>query len=105
MLHISEDEQRERLLARLDDPTKYWKFNPGDIDERAHWNDYKAAYEVVLERCNTEASPFYVIPADRKWYLRWAITSILLEQLRAMDPRYPEADFDIEEQKARLAAT
>ena len=105
MLHISEDEQRERLLARLRDPTKFWKFNPGDIDERAHWDAYQAAYEIVLERCNTEASPFYVIPADRKWYRNWAITSILLEQLRAMDPRYPEPDFDIEEQRARLAAT
>jgi PPK2 family polyphosphate:nucleotide phosphotransferase len=105
MLHISEHEQRDRLEARLEDPTKYWKFNPGDIDERAHWDDYMAAYEVALERCNTEASPFYVIPADRKWYRSWAITSILLEQLRAMDPRYPEPDFDILEQKARLAAT
>ena len=105
MLHISSDEQRDRLSARLEDPTKYWKFNPADIDERARWNDYRAAYEITLERCNTEASPFYVIPADRKWYARWAVTSLLLEQLRAMDPQYPAADFDVEEQKARLAAT
>ena len=103
MLHISRDEQGDRLLDRLEDPTKYWKFNPGDIDERARWDDYRAAYEVALERCNTEASPFYVIPADRKWYARWAVTSILHEQLRAMDPQYPAADFDVEEQKARLA--
>jgi PPK2 family polyphosphate:nucleotide phosphotransferase len=105
MLHLSKDEQRDRLMARLDDPTKYWKFNPGDVDERQRWDDYQAAYEIALERCNTEASPFYVIPADRKWYARWAVTSILLEQLRSMDPRYPPADFDVDEQKARLART
>ncbi len=105
MLHISEHEQAERLRARLDDPTKYWKFNPGDIDERARWKDYQAAYEVALERCNTEASPFYVIPADRKWYRNWAVTSILLEQLHAMDPQWPAPDFDVDEQRARLAAT
>jgi PPK2 family polyphosphate:nucleotide phosphotransferase len=105
MLHISNEEQRSRLMARLDNPAKYWKFNPGDIDERSLWKDYMAAYETALERCNTEASPFYVIPADRKWYARWAVTSILFEHLRAMDPRYPPATFDVDEQKARLAAT
>jgi PPK2 family polyphosphate:nucleotide phosphotransferase len=105
MLHISKREQGERLRARLDDPTKHWKFNPGDIDERARWDDYMAAYEIVLERCNTEASPFFVIPSDRKWYQHWAITSILLEQLRLMDPQWPTADFDVTEQKRRLAAT
>ncbi len=105
MLHISLDEQRGRLAERLDDPTKHWKFNPGDIDERARWDDYMAAYEIALERCNTEASPFYVIPSDRKWYRNWAITSILLEHLRAMDPQYPPGDFDVDEQRARLAAT
>jgi len=105
MLHISLDEQRERLAERLDDPTKHWKFNPGDIDERARWDDYMDAYEIALERCNTEASPFYVIPSDRKWYRNWAITSILLEHLRAMDPQYPPGDFDVDEQRARLAAT
>ncbi len=105
MLHISKAEQRDRLAARLDDPTKYWKFNPGDIDERARWEDYQRAYEIALERCNTEASPFYVIPADRKWYRNWAVTSILLEQLRAMDPQWPAPDFDIDEQRVRLAAT
>ena len=105
MLHISKDEQRSRLVARLEDPTKHWKFNPGDLDERERWDDYMTAYEIALERCNTEASPFYVIPADRKWYARWAVTSIMLEQLRAMDPQYPRADFDVEKQKARLSAT
>ncbi|MBA3232519.1 MAG: polyphosphate kinase 2 family protein [Propionibacteriales bacterium] len=103
MLHISKDEQRERLLARLDDPTKHWKFNPGDIDERALWDDYQHAYELALERCTTEAAPWYVVPSDRKWYRNWAVTTLLVEHLERLDPQWPEAEFDVEEQKARLA--
>ncbi|MEJ7707069.1 MAG: hypothetical protein WKF82_07170 [Nocardioidaceae bacterium] len=76
-LHISKDEQKERLLARLDDPTKHWKYNSGDVDERRHWDDYQAAYEIVLARCNTKSAPFYLIPGDRKWYRNWAITKLL----------------------------
>src|SRR3954471_14850392 len=76
MLHISPDEQRERLLARLDDPTKQWKFKPGDVDERARWDDYQAAYETALERCNTPNAPWYVIPSDRKWYRNWATAQL-----------------------------
>jgi PPK2 family polyphosphate:nucleotide phosphotransferase len=104
-LHISSDEQRDRLMARLDDPAKHWKFNPGDIDERALWSDYQRAYEIALERCNTEPAPWLLIPSDRKWYRNWAITRILLERLTVLDPRWPAADFDVPEQKARLAAT
>jgi PPK2 family polyphosphate:nucleotide phosphotransferase len=66
-LHISKDKQRDRLLARLDDPAKHWKFNPHDIDERASWDDYTRAYEIALQRCNTDAAPWHVIPSDRKW--------------------------------------
>ena len=73
MLHISAEEQKERLLARLDDPTKHWKFNPGDIDERALWPAYREAYEIALERTNTEDAPWHVIPADRKWYRNLAV--------------------------------
>ena len=73
MLHISADTQKERLLARLDDPTKYWKFNPGDIDERGDWADYREAYEIALERTNTEVAPWYVVPSDHKWYRNLAI--------------------------------
>ncbi len=105
MLHISKDEQRERLLARLDDPTKHWKFNPGDIDERARWDDYQQAYEIALERCNTDVAPWYVVPSDRKWYRNWAIAALLLEHLQQLDPQWPSPDFDIDEQKARLAAS
>ena len=73
MLHISADTQKERLQARLDDPTKHWKFNPGDIDERAHWSAYREAYQIALERTNTEVAPWYVVPSDRKWYRNLAI--------------------------------
>jgi len=104
-LHISADEQRERLLARLDEPTKHWKFNPDDVEERQLWPAYRAAYETALERCSTDAAPWYVVPGDRKWYRNWAVGRLLLEALVAMDPRYPAGDFDVEEQRRLLAAT
>ena len=102
MLHVSAAEQKERLLARLDDPTKHWKFNPNDIDERARWAAYREAYEIALERTSTEAAPWYVVPADRKWYRNLAVGHLLLETLRSLDPQWPVADFDVEEQKKRL---
>jgi PPK2 family polyphosphate:nucleotide phosphotransferase len=103
MLHISPEAQNERLQARLDDPTKHWKFNPGDIDERAHWAAYREAYEIALERTNTEVAPWYVIPSDRKWYRNLAIGKLLHETLSRMNPQWPAADFDVDEQKQRLA--
>ena len=102
-LHISKDTQRERLLARLDDPTKYWKYNPGDVDEREYWSDYQSAYADALRRCNTVGAPWFVVPSDRKWYRNWAIASLLLETLRKLDPQYPPADFDIDHERQRLA--
>ena len=102
MLHISPEEQRERLLARLDDPTKHWKFNPADIDEREKWPDYREAYEIALERTNTEVAPWFVVPSDRKWYRNLAIGELLLQTLQAMAPQWPVADFDVAEQKQRL---
>ena len=102
MLHISEDEQKERLLARLDDPTKQWKFKPGDIDERAQWPAYREAYEIALERCNTEHAPWFVIPADRKWYRNYAVASLLMEALEGLGLEWPKPDYDVAEQKARL---
>jgi PPK2 family polyphosphate:nucleotide phosphotransferase len=101
-LHISRDEQRERLLARLDDPTKHWKYNPGDLDTRARWADYMAAYGDAIERCSTEIAPWHVIPADRKWYRNWAITNLLIEELDALGLRWPEANFDVGDERARL---
>jgi PPK2 family polyphosphate:nucleotide phosphotransferase len=104
-LHISAAEQKERLLARLEDPTKHWKYNPGDVDERANWPAYMKAYQAVLERCNTEHAPWYVIPADRKWYRNWAVAQLLTEHLRALDLDWPAADYDVEQEKARVAAS
>ena len=103
-LHISSAEQKERLMARLEDPTKHWKYNPGDVDERANWSTYMKAYQAVLERCNTEHAPWYVIPADRKWYRNWAVAQLLTEHLRALDLDWPAADYDVEQEKARVAA-
>jgi PPK2 family polyphosphate:nucleotide phosphotransferase len=103
-LHLSKEEQRQRLLARLDDPTKHWKFNPNDVDERAFWPDYQAAYEAALERCNGDAAPWYRVPADRKWYRDWAVARLLVEQLEDMKLAWPKADSDVEEQRARLLA-
>ncbi|HEX6248324.1 MAG TPA: PPK2 family polyphosphate kinase [Nocardioidaceae bacterium] len=102
MLHISPEEQKARLLARLDDPSKHWKFNPGDVDERSVWSEYRDAYEVALERCNTDLVPWHVIPSDRKWFRNWAVAALLLETLRGMDLQWPRADFDVEEQRTRL---
>src|SRR5690606_4749259 len=102
-LHISADDQKERLAERLDDPTKFWKYNPGDLDERALWPAYQEAYEVVLERCSTEHAPWHVVPAGRKWYRNWAIATMLAETLAGLGLDWPAADFDVEEQKKRLA--
>ncbi|MEV7886562.1 PPK2 family polyphosphate kinase [Streptomyces sp. NPDC088357] len=101
-LHISYDEQRRRLLERLDRPDKHWKFNPGDIDERELWPAYQEAYELALHRCSTPRAPWHLIPADRKWYRNWAVSRLLLEHLTALDPQYPKADFDVAECRQRL---
>ncbi|MGH9265307.1 MAG: polyphosphate kinase 2 family protein [Acidimicrobiales bacterium] len=91
-LHISKEEQAERFQARLDDPTKHWKFRKGDLAERARWDDYLAAFEEALTRTSTAAAPWYVVPADRKWYRNWAVSRILLETLEDMDPQYPPGE-------------
>jgi PPK2 family polyphosphate:nucleotide phosphotransferase len=104
-LHISSAEQKERLMARLEDPTKHWKYNPGDVDERANWSAYMRAYQTVLERCNTKHAPWYVIQADRKWYRNWAVAQLLTEHLRALDLDWPAADYDVEQEKAQVAAS
>jgi PPK2 family polyphosphate:nucleotide phosphotransferase len=88
-LHISYDEQRRRLLARLSDVRKHWKINPGDIDERKLWESYREAYAAVLQRCSTDSAPWHVVPADRKWYRNWALSHLLLETLEGLDPQWP----------------
>ena len=94
MLHISKEEQAERLQERLDDPKKRWKFNPADLEDRKLWDEFQAAYETMLERCSTECAPWYVIPADRKWARNAAIARIVRTTLEDMDPQYPEPDWD-----------
>jgi len=101
-LHISFEEQRRRLLKRLRDPTKRWKFDPADLDKRALWDVYQRAYADAIARCSTDVAPWYVVPADAKWYRNWAIGRLLLETLDEMNPRYPEPNFDLEALEARL---
>ena len=102
-LHISTEEQRERLLARLDDPSKRWKFREADLEDRARWPDFQAAYDSILTRCSTEWAPWYVIPADRKWYRNWAVAGILIEALEELDPRYPQPQLDLQRLRRQLA--
>ena len=89
-LHISKDEQRARLQARLDDPAKRWKFNPQDLVERTRWEDYMAAYAAMLEQTSHAAAPWYVVPADRKWFRNLLISQVIVETLEALDLRYPD---------------
>ncbi|MBL9162892.1 MAG: polyphosphate kinase 2 family protein [Planctomycetaceae bacterium] len=88
-LHISKDEQRQRLEARLADPTKRWKFSKADVEERKLWDDYQQAYEDALTRCNTEYAPWHVVPADRKWYRNLVVSNLLRETLEKIDPKFP----------------
>lgn len=89
-LHISKDEQRERLQARLDDPTKHWKFSLGDLDERKLWDDYQQAYEDALNKTSTKHAPWYIVPADRKWYRDLVISTVLVEALKGLKMKFPE---------------
>ncbi|MBD3945255.1 polyphosphate kinase 2 family protein [Nocardioides ganghwensis] len=104
MLHISADEQKARLAERLANPEKHWKFNPGDLDERAHWPAYREAYEIALERTGTDIAPWHVVPADKKWFRNLAVGQILLDTLRGLDLQWPTADFDVTAETERLAA-
>lgn len=105
MLQISGDEQKARLAARLDRPEKHWKYNPADVDEREWWPAYQEAYQVAIDRCSTEHTPWFVVPADRKWYARLAVQQLVVEHLAAMALQWPAATFDVEAEKVRLAAT
>jgi PPK2 family polyphosphate:nucleotide phosphotransferase len=98
-LHISKDEQKERLQARLDDPSKHWKFNPGDLKERDLWDDYRHAYEIALGRCSKKNAPWFVIPADRKWYRDAVIARIIRCTMEDLDLQYPEAPPGLDEIK------
>ena len=101
-LHISPGVQKERLAARLNDPAKYWKYDPGDLDTRSKWAEYIEAYNELLSRCNPDVAPWYIIPSDHKWYRNWAMGRILLETMRSMKLTWPPANFDVEAEKRRL---
>jgi PPK2 family polyphosphate:nucleotide phosphotransferase len=91
-LHISKDEQKERLQARLDDKDKNWKFNVGDLAERKLWDDYQRAFEDAIEKCSTKWAPWYVVPADRKWFRNWVISDTLVRTMEEMDLKYPKPE-------------
>jgi PPK2 family polyphosphate:nucleotide phosphotransferase len=101
-LHISYDEQRQRLLDRLKDPNKHWKFHATDIDERAYWDDYQSAYGIAITNCSTKWAPWYVIPANDKLYRDWAVGKILTETLEEMNPQYPHPKLDVPRLVKRL---
>lgn len=94
-LHISKKEQKERLEERLQDPSKNWKFNPGDLDERALWEDYTEAYREMLARCSTEWAPWYLVPADRKAARDVLVSEVIVRTLEKMDPQFPKANPEV----------
>jgi PPK2 family polyphosphate:nucleotide phosphotransferase len=97
MLHISKDYQRERLQRRLRRPDKHWKFEPGDLRDRALWDEFQEAYEIALTRCSTDIAPWYVVPAERRWFRDLVVAQLMLSALEEMNPRYPPPKFDPEE--------
>ncbi len=91
-LHVSKDEQRQRFLERLDKPEKHWKFSPADVNERSHFAAYMAAYEDMIRHTSTEWAPWFVIPADRKWFTRLVVSAAIIDAIQSLDPRFPEVD-------------
>lgn len=102
-MFVSLEEQKARLTERLQRPDKFWKYNPGDIDERKLWPSYQEAYQVMLERTSTPEAPWFVLPCDKKWYARLAVTELLIEAMTAMNLSWPAADFDLEVERKRVA--
>ncbi len=94
-LHISKEEQRKRLKERLDDPTKHWKADPADFKEREYWDEYTKAYDDILTRCSTEYAPWYIIPANKKWFRNLALSEIMVDQLSRLKMKFPEPRYDI----------
>ena len=100
-LHISKDEQKKRIEQRIKDPTKRWKLAPSDFEERKFWNDYQRAYEDALIRCSTKSAPWFIIPADKKWYRNLAVSKIMVEALESMKMKFPKPTFDPSKLKLR----
>lgn len=105
MLHISPEEQADRLLDRLNTPDKHWKYNTGDVDERMLWPEYMEAFQIAIDRSVAPHAPWYVVPANAKWYARAAVQRIVISELHAIDPAWPAADFDVDAEIARLEST
>ena len=93
-LHISKDEQKDRFQDRLDDPSKHWKFDEGDLEKRKKWDDYMEAFEDAINKCSTDESPWYIIPANKKWFRNVLISKVLVETIEAMNLTYPQTDLD-----------
>jgi PPK2 family polyphosphate:nucleotide phosphotransferase len=104
-LNVSPEEQKRRLLARLTDPAKWWKYSTNDVKVRAKWPAYQEAYQVALDRCDQPAAPWYVIPSDRKWYRNWAVAMLLLEELDDLAPTWPAPDYDVAAELARVRSS
>jgi PPK2 family polyphosphate:nucleotide phosphotransferase len=101
-LHIDAEEQRQRLLARLDEPTKRWKFNPGDLKERQLWAEYQKAYEVVLSKTSQDVAPWFIVPANRKWYRDLIISAALVDTLKGLKMEYPQPTEDLDTYRTEL---
>ena len=102
MLHVSPEEQASRLLDRLDDPEKHWKYNPGDVDERVHWSAYMEAFQIAIERTNAAHAPWFVVPANAKWYARAAVQRIVISELQRVAPAWPAVKFDVAAERERV---
>ena len=102
MLHVSPEEQASRLLDRLDDPEKHWKYNPGDVDERVHWSAYMEAFQIAIERTNAEHAPWFVVPANAKWYSRAAVQRIVISELQRVAPAWPAVKFEVAAERERV---
>lgn len=105
MLHVSPEEQAVRLIERLDDPTKRWKYNGGDVDERVLWPEYMEAFQAAIERSSAPYAPWFVVPANAKWYSRAAVQRIVISELQSLAPQWPAADFDVAVECERVVAT
>lgn len=103
-MFVSLNEQKKRLAERLERPDKYWKYNPGDIDERLKWPLYEQAYQAMLDRTSTPRAPWHIVPCNRKWYSRLAVTELLIEALKRLNMSWPPPDFDVAAEKKRLAS-
>lgn len=104
MLHISREEQYERLAERLERADKHWKYSPGDVDDRLLWDDFQAAYEVAINRTDNQNAPWHIVPADQKWKARLCVAELLLAALERVAPDWPAATFDVKREQARLEA-